>query len=268
MATRARARPFQATGENSVLAFERPPGSVCKYLTVQGKRAYDLGICACDTCNFSFQRLDGAQQRVSTEELSWALRHGLDRVPDAAILSQIGAALPVGRFLALLLNERPRLTLPASAEDYFFHEQVDLFGLDNQWNIPHYCAVPYYRGRTIRLGLTDALFEFIVPLYPPTWMEPETIDKYQALLRAKNPPPTAAALSLLEVREPAMKRGPETSGITRHWCLAHFLLDGHHKVQAAAASGLEVGLLAFLALDECVATRDEIEQVLTRIIGE
>lgn len=35
-----------------------------------------------------------------------------------------------------------------------------------------------------------------------------------------------------------------------HWCLTHFLLDGHHKLEAAATAGRPVRLLSLLALGE------------------
>jgi len=39
--------------------------------------------------------------------------------------------------------------------------------------------------------------------------------------------------------------------------LAHFLLDGHHKLHAAANISKPVRLLCLLAVDQSIATRDE-----------
>ena len=47
------------------------------------------------------------------------------------------------------------------------------------------------------------------------------------------------------------------SGFT-HWGLAHFLLDGHHKTQAAAQAAGPVRLLTLLAIDYSLASRDDI----------
>ena len=43
-----------------------------------------------------------------------------------------------------------------------------------------------------------------------------------------------------------------------HWCLAHFLLDGHYKMQAAAQAAQPVRLLALLSIDRSLARRDDI----------
>ncbi|WP_405715575.1 hypothetical protein [Streptomyces xanthophaeus] len=38
-----------------------------------------------------------------------------------------------------------------------------------------------------------------------------------------------------------------------HWGLTHFLLDSHHKLEAAATAGRPVGLLSLLTLGESLA---------------
>ncbi|MGW9594518.1 hypothetical protein ACWHLZ_29985 [Streptomyces chartreusis] len=58
------------------------------------------------------------------------------------------------------------------------------------------------------------------------------------------------AVSTLDVCEPA-------SGLPadhfRHWRLTHFLLDGHHKQEAAATVGRPMQLLSLLAVGEGLA---------------
>jgi hypothetical protein len=254
-------KSFVASGSTPAIEFERPEGSVQKFLRINGSRAYDMGIAACDTCNFSFQRLEGANERFSVETLSERLRAGLELVPDEDDLEEIGKALPTGTYEALLLEESPVLTMPSSETDYFFHEQVDLWGMDNFFDVPHYTQVPYYRARQQRFQETNGLFEFIVPLYTKSWLDEETVAAYESRLTT-NPTPTALAISVLKVRRPALKVGREESGITLHWCLAHYLLDGHHKVFAASKVNRPITLLSLLAVNECVATPAEIETVL------
>ncbi|HEX2703634.1 MAG TPA: hypothetical protein VHM72_09405, partial [Solirubrobacteraceae bacterium] len=43
-----------------------------------------------------------------------------------------------------------------------------------------------------------------------------------------------------------------------HWCFTHFLLDGHHKMQAAAESGLPLRLLAIVSIEHSLAERDQV----------
>jgi len=47
-----------------------------------------------------------------------------------------------------------------------------------------------------------------------------------------------------------------------HWGLVHFLLDGHHKVEAAAEAGLSLQVLSLLCLDASLADGEQIEQAL------
>lgn len=57
--------------------------------------------------------------------------------------------------------------------------------------------------------------------YPSTWIWPG--------LRS-----APLAYSLLDVIQPAMDEGDD---YYEHWVLSHFLLDGHPKIEAAAAAG-------------------------------
>jgi hypothetical protein len=65
---------------------------------------------------------------------------------------------------------------------------------------------------------------------------------------------------VLDVKQPAVWSGEPT--ITSHSCLAHYLLDGHHKVFAASKAGLPLTLLAFLAIENGISSGEQIEQVL------
>jgi hypothetical protein len=50
--------------------------------------------------------------------------------------------------------------------------------------------------------------------------------------------------------------------ITEHWCLSHYLLDGHHKLNAAAERGTPVSILSFLAVDKGVSTREQVAEAI------
>ncbi|MFD3563724.1 hypothetical protein ACFWVU_29260 [Streptomyces sp. NPDC058686] len=62
--------------------------------------------------------------------------------------------------------------------------------------------------------------------------------------------PTAVAVSTLDVCRPAPDRSTD---YYTHWGLTHFLLDGHHKLEAAASVGRPVQLLSLLALGESLS---------------
>ncbi len=109
-------------------------------------------------------------------------------------------------------------------------------------------------------GETDGhLFEFVVPMVPPSWNDPARVDLHRERLRESSRP-TAVALSLLDVCQPATLRGPE-SGYFAHWCLTHFLLDGHHKLQAAGEEGRAMRILAIVSVDHSLAKLGDLERL-------
>lgn len=67
--------------------------------------------------------------------------------------------------------------------------------------------------------------------------------------------PTAVAVSTLDLCQPALSL--QATDEYEHWGLTHFLLDGHHKLEAAASAGRTVQLLSLLALDESLSGPDD-----------
>ena len=62
-------------------------------------------------------------------------------------------------------------------------------------------------------------------------------------------------MTTLDVCAPAVDLG---SDWYEHWGLTHFLLDGHHKLQAAASTGRPLRLLALVSLEGSLAGEDRI----------
>ncbi|MFG3363957.1 hypothetical protein ACGF0K_03090 [Streptomyces sp. NPDC048156] len=87
------------------------------------------------------------------------------------------------------------------------------------------------------------LYEFVVPMVPPTWNDRERVAEYAEQME-RGTMPTAVAVSTLDVCRPALDRSTD---YYTHWGLTHFLLDGHHKLEAAASVGRPVQLLSLLA---------------------
>ena len=86
-------------------------------------------------------------------------------------------------------------------------------------------------------------------MVPPTWNTRERVEEYVELM-GRGTAPTAVAVSTLDVCEPAFGMPADHY---RHWGLTHFLLDGHHKLEAAATAGRPVQLLSLLALGKGLA---------------
>jgi hypothetical protein len=208
----------------------------------------------CGTCPFLFRRLKGARQTLSLEPQSWEdLRERLARrltEPDGAVVEAFAALLPEDDYLPLLLQVEPRLVVPGQDGDYFSHEQVATWGIDGFWGLPEYPHTPYYRTFETAVGDDAHLYEFVVPMVPPTWNERDRVEEYAQQMR-RGVVPTAVAVSTLDLCRPATDS--QSTDYYEHWGLTHFLLDGHHKLEAAASAGQPVRLLALLALGESSA---------------
>ena len=66
-------------------------------------------------------------------------------------------------------------------------------------------------------------------------------------------------MSILDIAQPADDVGDRDH--FAHWCLTHFLLDGHHEFEAAASAGRSLRLLSLLAVDASLATADQVMMV-------
>src|SRR6185312_11885880 len=115
------------------------------------------------------------------------------------------------------------------------------------------------QGWLAKMGNGRGLFEFIIPMFPKNYLRAETLSSYRNRF-TDSVPPTALAVSILDVKQPANWNG--NPNLTEHWCLSHYLLDGHHKIYAAAELGMPVSILSFLALQEGVSSQEQVAQVI------
>ena len=239
-----------------------------RLLFLDERPAFELSFW-CGTCQFLFKRLEGANQTASLAEVGQRLADGLDGI-DEEIVDRFAELLPQGTYVTMLLQIEPRLVLPADDDDYFANEQVATWNVEGFWGLPHYPQTPYYRTfeAVVRAEahMYDAeahLYEFVVPMVPPSWNEPSRVKELAERL-ARSSGPTAVAVSTLDVSQPANQAGPDYHA---HWGLTHFLLDGHHKLQAAAQIGRPLQLLSLLSVDASLATPEQVQcvpELLTR----
>lgn len=229
-----------------------------RLLWLQGEPAFELSQW-CGTCPVLFKRMRGANGTLSAEEAAEVLNTGIDEI-DIEVVETFARLLPRGEYLPLLLDVQPRLTQPFGTDDYFSHEQVATWGLDGFWGLPEYPRTPYYRTHRSRVADDAHLYEFVVPMVPPTWNDEGRVTEFRDRL-AGGTTATAVALSTLDLCQPA-DRGPDASDYYQHWALTHFLLDGHHKLQAASQIGSPIRLLCLVSLDASLASRADIERAV------
>ena len=178
-----------------------------------------------------------------------------------AVVQMMSAELlPVGQYLPVLLELRPVLVTPMQEGDYFAHEQVEHRGPDSFWGLPHFPQTQYYRGGTLPISETATVFEFVVPMVPPSWNDAARVRDHEQQLLAGGTP-TALAVSIVDVTQPS-------DSYQAHWGLTHFLLDGHHKIEAAARHNLPLRILSMIALDAGLAAQQDVSRVLDAFRAE
>ena len=92
-------------------------------------------------------------------------------------------------------------------------------------------------------------------MFPIGWLGENEVREYVTRI-SEELKPTALALSVLDVKQPA--NWGDKAEVTEHWCLTHYLLDGHHKVYAASNLNQPITLLSFPAIKQSLATEEQI----------
>jgi hypothetical protein len=87
--------------------------------------------------------------------------------------------------------------------------------------------------------------------------QPQRVAEYTASL-AGGARPTAVAVSTLDVCAPVVDEGAD---YYTHWALTHFLLDGHHRMQAAAEAARPLQLLSMLSVDASLGSAEQVAQI-------
>lgn len=257
----ASAPPRRLGGEAPRLRFgeeAKPDGAWAgrRLMWLDEKPAFELSFW-CGTCPFLFKRLEGSNETVSLADVESQLADGLDGLEEE-VINRFAALLPETEYVPLLLKVNPGLVRPVEDGDYFAEEQVATWGIDSFWGLPEHPQTPYYRTYETAIDPDSHLFEFIVPMVPPSWNDGARVAEHRERL-TKSSRPTAIAVSLLDVCQPAVD--DHSRDYFAHWALTHFLLDGHHKVEAAAEAGESLQLLALLSVDASLANRDQVTSI-------
>jgi len=191
-------------------------------------------------------------ERVKTE-----LESGIAAIGSTA--DTLAEIIPNGKYVVALFECQPALAGTDGTPDYFSHEQR-LAWPDYDDDPPP--TTSYYRGDSMAMPEQQMLFEFLVPLYDSSLLSDERVTHYKTLIKS-GVRPTAVSLSVLDVKAPMSfpedEDGNEIEPEFRtHWCLANYMLDGHHKVFASHSVGIPITLLSFISVDHSWQLVDEL----------
>lgn len=255
-------RRLESTATNPIVGIERskPTGWSERFLTIDGKQRFLTGYW-CDTCYFLFKRLPGGVTK-SPLDITQMLRTGIGNLDEAPV-EDVLQSLPAGRYEGLLLSTTPIRVSLGEELDYFCHE------LQGDWDPPYadmtgmppYPAIDYYITESCTfLGREDRVFEFIVPLYPTRFTNRGRVDEWRETLLQRTS--TATAISVIDEKTPTVYTYPQKA---RHVCITHYLLDGHHRMLAAAELQRPLQLLSFLYFDQSFLREEFIEEALAAL---
>jgi hypothetical protein len=218
------------------------------YLDVDGEPYYGRGI-TCDTCCAIFQSVRDDKLPLTPEQLSKRLEMGLGLwdVPQD-IVDTVKPLLPRGKYIAALISAAPSLAPPRMSKG------MSNFGVDFFW-----------KGHFHR-NQQEIWNEIILPLYSKNRLNKKRVEFYKDRLKQCELP-TALAFSIVDVHSP-MEQYCLTIDDARalrgqvflDWTLAHFLIDGHHKVMAASQLNMPITILSFMLVkdrDRQVILNDE-----------
>lgn len=241
-------------------------------LTIRGRRVVKMWA-GCDTCAISFERVPSVG--IGAFEVAERLRAG-SGVDDRDLLETASRLLPTDKYHVTELHGRPVTTRPGDGTDYFKTESFGTFGPDagssdsaywvaRKVTLPPDAMVPTPRGlvtdedaaflpiarRDDWVGPRPAarkwFVHLIVPLHPIDELDRARIDQYRSDI-ASGSRPVALAVSMLDIRAPEFVRNEDM--YAEHWTLSSFVLDGHHKIQAAAELGAPIRVLVFATADD------------------
>lgn len=237
-------------------------GKWWRWLVIEGRKAYQLGN-VCDTCDFWFERQDVEIKTPDLSDLKDLLVAGVAKL-DADTVETLSRVVPSGFYEILLLQSSVIGTAPGEKTDYFSAEQVENFGIDGFLGHPINPRTSYYRSTVTSLGRYESFFEFVVPLIAKDMLDQTRVRIYEDVLNSGRTP-TAVSLSVLDVKTPS--NSPKENESESHYCLAHYLLDGHHKVEAAARAQRPISMISFLACEKGVSSPAHIQTVLSAMRG-
>lgn len=202
-------------------------------LEVEGKPAYQISN-MCGTCYSLYERVESANLPLAPREVSAHLERGFPQ-PSAELIETAAALLPPGKYVCSVIE----------VGDLIRRAVSEAYPGANDGRPTWMWERTISEGKVLRYS--DHYFDFsrrelILPLVSGDALYPPRIQEYEEILLGGGKP-IALALSVIDAY-PWITFGPI------EWNLSHFLIDGHHKVAAAANLGMPITILSFLSIRE------------------
>ncbi|MGM5629859.1 hypothetical protein O2K51_03070 [Apibacter raozihei] len=215
-----------------------------RFISYDNEPLFHIGN-ICGTCAFFFTQIKtDLAGSYTADSVRNNLANGIETISDD-ISKQLSAIIPEGEYECLLLEIQPYQTCYNGKRDYFKEEQNPLWDYEDETDET---GGIYYRGTDSVISEHEKLFEFFIPLYPPSSLEENRVRFYQEQIR-EGKQPTALALAVVDAKECMTYMEIPEDGIVSHWTYANYLLDGHHKIQAASREKKSITLLSFISKD-------------------
>jgi hypothetical protein len=202
------------------------PWALDFYLNIGRIPLYYIGT-MCETCQAVFERVNTAKLPLTPEQLSTQLGAGLSTISQA-VIDTMTALLPSGRYQVGLITMKPLL----------------MIGQEPPVSLS--CQADYYWLGHFDETHKGSDYELLLPIVPRSNLSEIRVRDYRAMFKTGQEP-VALAFSMRDDRAVA--------GQFYQTTLAHFLLDGHHKVMAASQMSRSITLLSFLYLRDYPAAQ-------------
>lgn len=246
-----------------------------RHILVSGERVFQYGS-PCGTCGVIFQKLRSVPDRLDDGQAA-GLLGTLENLPTQASMRSLAKILQPGIYNPVVLEGLVERVAPGDPGDYFATDGVSLFGLEPpEYEEPFDPGTSYYRfgptetlARTGRLGgpHTALVTALLIPLQDPVALSRERVEYWKALGQ-EGAPLTALAVSVIDAQAPANLPADRNYQHEEHLVLTNCLLDGHHRVQAAAELGVPIRVLSFVWPEASLAAEADIRTVVRPYMRE
>jgi hypothetical protein len=263
---------FEVKNPNSRITFEQTGGGSHKvwdrFISVDKEKMYHIGN-VCGTCEFFFiKQSKSLDKNFNKNTLIDSLNSGSFELSEERV-RELSVIIPDGKYLVLKTIIKPKIVTKFSENNYFKKEQRETWIEDfdrESLTLEEFEFNDYYRESLVDFGKIecdnkDAFFNFFIPLYNTNELDKSRVEFYKSKL-LNGEMPIVLSIGVLDVKYACNFEEIEPEFGT-HWCLANYIIDGHHKIKAASELGQEIGLITFVSRNESWNFIDDMVSRLT-----